>query len=124
MFKAKRKKELLAEIEEGFSDKEVYISRIVGMDILLALLEHGSSLRTIVIPPSVYAQTSDRVRSYLKKTRVSLEKGEDTAGRPLKYTKKDIKEIVKLKEEGIPIVEISKKLDIPRRTIYYLLKEK
>jgi len=124
VFKSKRKKELLAEIEEGFSDKEVYISRIVGMDILLALLEHGSSLKTIVVPPSVYAQTSDRVRSYLKEARVSLEKGEDTAGRPPKYTKKDIKEIVKLKEGGIPIVEISRKLDIPRRTIYYLLKEK
>lgn len=94
------------------------------MDILLALLEYGSDLKVIVVPPSVYAQTSDRVKSYLEKARVSLEKGEERAGRPVKYTKEDVRKIMNLKKQGIPIVEISRMLDIPRRTVYYLLESK
>ena len=94
------------------------------MDILSALLEHGKNLKVIVVPPSVYEQTSERVRSYLKEKRVSLEKGEAHAGRPHKYSEEDIKKIIVLKNQGTPIAQISKKLDIPRRTVYYLLEKR
>jgi hypothetical protein len=93
------------------------------MDILSTLLEHGKNLKVIVVPPSVYEQTSERVKSYLKDKRVSLEKGEARAGRPHKYSEEDIKKIIALKNQGTPIIQISKKLDIPRRTVYYLLEK-
>lgn len=124
MFTVKKKVELLSEIEEGFPDKEVYIPRIVGMEISSALLEYGENLRTIVVPPSVYAQTSGRVKRYLKDKKVSLEKGDERAGRPPKYTDNDVKEIIHMKNQGIPIAQISRELHIPRRTIYYLLGKK
>ncbi len=94
------------------------------MDILHTLKECGHNLKVIVVPPSVYAQTSERVKSHLEKVKVSLEKGGEPAGRPPKYTAQDVKEIVKLKKKGIPVVEIARILNIPRRTIYYLLQEK
>lgn len=122
MFKTRKKEELLTEIEEGFTDEKVYLSRIVGMDILLALKEHGENLKVIVVPPSVYGQTSERVKSHLEKVRVNLEKGNERAGRPPMYTGEDLKKIVQLKNKGFSIVEISRKLNIPRRTIYYLLE--
>jgi hypothetical protein len=115
---------LISEIEKGFSDKAVYIPRIVGMDILLALTDHGKNLRTIVVPPSIHPQISERVKSYLEKERISLEKGHRPVGRPPKYTEEDIKEIIRLKKENVPITKICKELNIPRRTIYYLLEEK
>ena len=124
MFTSKKKEELLSEIEEGFTDKEVYIPRIFGVDILLPLKEHGENLKVIVVPPSIYDSTSERVKSYLETKRVHLQKGSESAGRPPKYTDDDIKKIVKLKNQGIPITQIAKQLNIPRRTVYYLLEKK
>lgn len=123
MFKTRKKEGLLTEIEEGFTDEKVYLSRIVGMDILLALIEYGENLKVIVVPPSVYGQTSERVKSHLEKVRVNLEKGNERAGRPPMYTDENLKKIVQLKNKGVSIAEISRKLDIPRRTIYYLLEK-
>ena len=114
---------MLTEIEEGFSDKDVYVPRIVGMDILLALIDCGKNLKAIVVPPSVYEQTSERVKQYMKDRRISLEKGDERVGRPPKYKKEDVQEIFHLKNQGIPIAQISRKLHIPRRTIYYLLEK-
>lgn len=124
MFKTRKKRELLAEIEEGFTDEKVYLSRIVGMDILLALLEYGENLKVIAVPSSVYDQTSERVKSYIEKARVNFEKGSERVGRPPMYSDEDVQKIVKMRNKGVPIAEISRKLDIPRRTIYYLLEKK
>ncbi|MBU7014238.1 MAG: helix-turn-helix domain-containing protein [Theionarchaea archaeon] len=93
------------------------------MDVLLALLEHGENLKVVILPPSIFVQTSQRVRAYLEKARVSLQKGDIPVGRPPRYTEQDIKEISRLLKEGTPITEISRRLRIPRRTIYYLLEK-
>ncbi len=124
MFTSKKKRELLSEIEEGFSDKEVYIPRILGVDIIMALQEYGENLRVIVVPPSIYGSTSERVKSYLETVRIHLQKGSESAGRPPKYAADDIKKIVQLKNQGVPITQIAKQLNIPRRTVYYLLEKK
>ncbi|MBU7038234.1 MAG: helix-turn-helix domain-containing protein [Theionarchaea archaeon] len=114
---------MIAEIKEGFSERRVYVPRILGMDVLLALLEHGENLKVVILPPSIFVQTSQRVRAYLEKARVSLQKGDIPVGRPPRYTEQDIKEISRLLKEGTPITEISRRLRIPRRTIYYLLEK-
>lgn len=101
----------------------MYIPRILGTDILFSLIEHGENITTIVVPPSLYDLTSERVKMYMKKARISLEKGDSTPGRPPKYTDDDIQEIINLKENGMSVSKISKKLNIPRRTIYYLLEK-
>ena len=93
------------------------------MDILQALVDHGENLTTIVVPPSIYALTSERVKARLKEKRVFLEKGTNPAGRPPKYTEKDIKKIYQLKEKNVPVTQIARELNIPRRTVYYLLEK-
>ncbi|MBU7046390.1 MAG: helix-turn-helix domain-containing protein [Theionarchaea archaeon] len=35
-----------------------------------------------------------------------------------------MKRIVQLKNQGVPITQIAKQLNIPRRTVYYLLEKK
>lgn len=86
-------------------------------------MEHGENLTTIVVPPSIYALTSERVKARLTKEKIFLEKGKNPAGRPPKYTKKDIKKIIQLKEKNIPVTQIARELNIPRRTVYYLLEK-
>jgi hypothetical protein len=113
----------LDQISEGFSEREVYIPRILGIDILLALLEHGKNVKSIVLPPSIYIQTSQRVKAYAEKARVILKPGQQPVGRPPKYSPETIKKISQWKDQGMPIVQISQKLHIPRRTIYYLLRK-
>ncbi|MBU6996824.1 MAG: hypothetical protein HXS41_11245 [Theionarchaea archaeon] len=123
MFESRNKEELITEIKEGFTEREVYVPRILGMDVLLALLEHGENLRIIILPPSIFAQTSQRVRDYLERARVSLRKGDISVGRPSRYTEQDTREITRLLRERTPITEISRTLKIPRRTIYYLMEK-
>lgn len=122
MFNVRGKDELLAQIHEGFTEKEVYIPRILGIDILLALLEHGRNVKVIVLPPSIFALTSQRVRIYAEKARVILKQGEEPVGRPPKYDEDTIKKIWQLKNRGVPMIQISRDLKIPRRTLYYLLQ--
>jgi hypothetical protein len=124
VFTSRKKEELLSEIEDGFTDKEVYIPRILGVDIIMALQEHGENLKVIVVPSSIYNVTSERVKSYLETARIHLQKGSESAGRPPKYAKDDIKKIANLRNEGVPITQIAKQLNIPRRTVYYLLEKK
>ncbi|MFQ5891642.1 MAG: helix-turn-helix domain-containing protein [Candidatus Methanofastidiosia archaeon] len=122
-FRAQRKLELILEISQGFREEEVYIPHMLGADIILTLIEYGENLKTIYVPPSIYEQTSERVKILLQKARVSLESFGGGAGRPRKYSKEDLREIIKLKNRGFPITKISKELGIPRRTIYHLLKD-
>lgn len=94
------------------------------MDILMALKEEGRNLKVIMLPPSIYEQTSERVKSYLREnTKISLEKGKEPVGRPAKYSDQEVKKIIELRKRNISIVQISKELHIPRRTVYYLLNE-
>ncbi len=89
----------------------------------MALLEKRRNLKVIMVPPSIYEQTSERVKSYLKEnTRISLEKGKESAGRPTKYSDEEVKKIIQLRKQKISIVQISRDLHIPRRTVYHLLK--
>jgi hypothetical protein len=89
----------------------------------LALLEHGRNVKVVVLPPSIFTQTSQRVKTYAEKARVTLKKGEEPVGRPPKYTDETIKKIIQLKDKGVSMIQISKDLKIPRRTVYYLLEK-
>jgi hypothetical protein len=123
VFKAKRKEDMIAHIREGFDDTAVYITLRPCIDIVVELLENGPNLSTIYCPPSLYKLTSDRVRHALEKVGVSLESMGGGAGRPRVYSGNDVVEIRKLQKLGHSITRISKELGIPRRTIYYLLKD-
>ena len=123
VYKATKKAELIASIREGFSDKEVYIAIRPCIDVVVELLENGPNLATIYCPPSLYHLTSRRVMRALEKVGVGLSPLGGGAGRPKVYGKARVDEIRKLQSIGMTITRISEELDIPRRTIYHLLKE-
>ena len=117
------KTEVVREIEKGFDDDVVYLSIRPSIDVVVALLENDPNLSIILCPPSLYELTSKRVRHALKKVGVSLEKGSYTVGRPRKYTNRDVREMVALYDDGMPVSTISEELGIPRRTVYYYINK-
>ncbi len=122
-FKSTKKAELIGQIREGFSDKEVYIALRPCIDVVVELLENGPNLTTIYCPPSLHRLTSRRVTGALEKVGIALLPKGGGAGRPKVYGTDNISEIRKLKRIGMPITRIAEELDIPRRTIYHLLKD-
>ncbi len=122
-FKSTKKTELIGQIREGISEKEVYIALRPCIDIVVELLENGPNITTIYCPPSLFRLTSRRVTSALEKVGIALLPKGGGAGRPKVYGKDNISEIRKLKRIGMPITRIAEELEIPRRTIYHLLKD-
>jgi hypothetical protein len=117
------KGDVIDEIEQGFDDGVVYLSIRPSIDVVVALLENDPTIEIILCPPSLYDLTSERVKHALKKVGISLEKGSFTVGRPRKYTKREIEEMVGLYNAGMPVVTIAEELGIPRRTIYYYINK-
>lgn len=122
-FKSTKKAELIGQIREGFTEKEVYIALRPCIDVVVELLENGPNITTIYCPPSLHKLTSRRVTSALEKVGIELLPRGGGAGRPKVYGKGNVAEIKKLQRIGMPITRIAEELDIPRRTIYHLLKE-
>jgi hypothetical protein len=122
-FKSTKKSELIAHIREGFSEEEVYIALRPCIDVVVELLENGPNLEAIYCPPSLHRLTSRRVTAALEQVGIKLLPLGGGAGRPKVYGKDNISEIRKLQRIGMPITRIAEELDIPRRTIYHLLKE-
>ncbi len=122
-FRASNKEEIIRQIREGFIEEEVYVALRPSIDIVVELLENGPNLSCIYCPPSLYNLTSTRVKRALEKVGVLLNPLGGGAGRPRVYSEQDVKEIRKMQKIGVSITRVSKELEIPRRTIYYLLKE-
>jgi len=123
IIKFTNKEKVIKEIEKGFEDEVVYLSIRPSIDVIVALIENDPNIRTILCPPSLYELTSERVKNALKKVGISLQKGNFKAGRPVKYKKEDIEEMLRLYKAGVPVSRIREELGIPRRTIYYYLNK-
>jgi len=85
----------------------------------MELLDQHPDLKKISCPPSLYSRISPKYLEALNElgvTVVSIEK----KGRPKKYDKKDAHKIQYLLKSGITPREISERLDIPLKTVYYL----
>jgi len=123
ILKFTNKEKVIREIEKGIEDEVVYLSIRPSIDAIVALLENDPNIRIILCPPSLYDLTSTRVKNALKKVGISLERGSFKVGRPVKYNKRDIEEIFKLYNSGIPVSKIANELGIPRRTVYYYLNK-
>ncbi|MCK4327458.1 MAG: helix-turn-helix domain-containing protein [Candidatus Diapherotrites archaeon] len=123
MIQTRNKNELLREIGNLSAEtRELYINARPSMDIVMTIFESAPNLELLACPPSLLKQTSTRVFKTLDNKGVVIKHHEVGVGRPKKYNKKSIGKIMEMRNNGVPVKEIAKQMNIPLRTVYYHLK--
>jgi len=99
----------------------VHITKALSSVMIMDLIDKYPNLEEITCSPSVYNRTSKKYIEALSQLEIEVKK---------KYawgavSKSDNLEsyVAKLSNEGLTANEISKKLEIPLRRVYYLLKK-
>lgn len=98
---------------------EIYVNKPLSFSLIMELLDQHPDLKKISCPPSLYSRISPKYLKALNElgvTVVSIEK----KGRPKKYDEKYAHNIQHLLKSGTTPREISERLDIPLKTVYYL----
>lgn len=85
----------------------------------MELLEENPQLKRIKCPSSLYLRTSRKYLDALSKLGVEVEPVLKQ-GRPKKYGDLEVKLIEKMLKQGSSPQEISEKLKLPIKTVYYL----
>jgi hypothetical protein len=124
MIQTSSKEELLAEINNlDESTDSVYINARPSMHIVNTILSSAPNVREIMCPPSLLKQTSTKVLEVLGEKDIKLKHKAVRVGRPKKYTKEDVRKMVTMRRNGVPVKDIAKEMGVPLRTVYYYLKK-
>jgi len=124
--KARNNEELLRKIEERLNKDvtEVYINLRPTKIILVKILEKAPNVKTIGCPPSLYPKVSKKIIKALDQMGIKLVPMNHARGRPKKYDPSTLKLIEELVKKGKRPREISEELNIPLRTVYYLINRR
>ncbi|AHL22565.1 MULTISPECIES: DUF1699 family protein [Thermococcus] len=121
---AKTYDELLRKLSELDEDvTEVYVSLRPTKEVVVKILENAPNVKRISCPPSLYPKVSKRVIYALGQLGIELVPENRPRGRPRKYDEKTVKLVRELARKGVPMREISERLGIPLRTVYYMVNE-
>jgi len=122
---AKTYDELLRKLSELNEDvTEVYVSLRPTKEVVVKILENAPNVKRISCPPSLYPKVSKRVIYALGQLGIELVPEKRPRGRPKKYDEKTVKLVRELAERGVPMKEISSRLGIPLRTVYYMANKR
>lgn len=122
---AKTYDELLRKLSELDEDvTEVYVSLRPTKEVVVKILENAPNVKRISCPPSLYPKVSKRVIYALGQLGIELVPEKRPRGRPKKYDEKTVKLVRELAERGVPMKEISSRLGIPLRTVYYMANKR
>jgi len=99
---------------------EVYVSLRPTKEVVVKILENAPNVKRISCPPSLYPKVSKRVIYALGQLGIELVPEKRPRGRPRKYDEKTVKLVRELAKKGVPMREISERLGIPLRTVYYM----
>lgn len=108
----------LSELDEDVT--EVYVSLRPTKEVVVKILENAPNVKRISCPPSLYPKVSKRVIYALGQLGIELVPEKRPRGRPRKYDEKTVKLVRELAKKGVPMREISERLGIPLRTVYYM----
>lgn len=100
-------------------DQEVYVNRALSSQVIMELLDKYPNLKKIKCPQSLYVRTSKKYLKALEELGIEVEPVLKR-GRPRKYGDDEAVLIHNLLEEGYSPKDISEKLDIPIKSVYYL----
>ncbi|ASJ09309.1 DNA-binding protein [Thermococcus siculi] len=122
--KARNNEELIRKLERVLSDDvtEVYVNLRPTKEILVRILERAPNVRKISCPPSLYPKVSKKVIAALAQMGIDLVPEGYPRGRPRKYDEKTVRQVRELLMRGVPAKEISTRMGIPLRTVYYMME--
>ncbi|AFL96114.1 hypothetical protein CL1_1919 [Thermococcus cleftensis] len=123
--KARNNAELIRKLNEALNEEvtEVYINLRPTKEILVRILERAPNVRKISCPPSLYPKVSKKIISALSQMGIELVPEGYPRGRPRKYDEETIRRVRELVKVGVPAKEISARMGIPLRTVYYLVEQ-
>jgi hypothetical protein len=122
--KARNNAELLRKLNDVLNEDvtEVYINLRPTKEILVHILERAPNVRKVSCPPSLYPKVSKKIIHALSQMGIQLVPEGYPRGRPRKYDEKTVLAVMRLTEQGVPPKEISSRMGIPLRTVYYMLE--
>ncbi len=103
--------------------EEVYVARRISRTLAARLLQEHPDLKRILVPRSLYEQTSKRIIAALRKVGVEVLPTGRGRGRPRKYGDDVVAKVMEMKKRGATVREIAEKTGIPVRTVYYILRQ-
>ncbi|WP_461866845.1 DUF1699 family protein [Thermococcus sp.] len=121
--KARNNEELLRKIDQLLDEEvtEVYVNLRPTKEILVRILENAPNVRVIGCPPSLYPKVSKKAIHALSQMGIKLIPVAYSRGRPKKYDEKTLVLIRRMVKQGKKPKEISRELNIPLRTLYYMI---
>jgi hypothetical protein len=122
--KARNNEELIRKLSERLNEEvtEVYVNLRPTKEILVRILERAPNVRRISCPPSLYPKVSKKVIAALAQMGIELVPEGYPRGRPRKYDEETVRQVIELLRRGLPAKEISTRMGIPLRTVYYMMK--
>jgi hypothetical protein len=102
-----------------FLTKEVYVNEQLSSRRIMEVLDSNPDLEKIMCPISIYTRISKKYMDALDELGIELEPVQ-RRGRPKKYSPSDATQIQKMLDKGESPKEISQKLNLPVKTVYYL----
>lgn len=123
-FKAMRRGTLLKEIEDklNIDTREVALHVRPSVWLVVSMLNVAPNLRTLYLPRSLRDETSKFILTALRRIGVEVKELDRPRGRPRTRRGEVVDEVRRLGGEGVPAREISRRMSIPLRTVYYYLK--
>ena len=122
--KARNNEELIRKLSERLNEDvtEVYVNLRPTKEILVRILERAPNVRKISCPPSLYPKVSKKVIAALAQMGIELVPEGYPRGRPRKYDERTVRQVRELLMKGVPAKEISSRMGIPLRTVYYMME--
>jgi hypothetical protein len=99
--------------------EEVYVNEQLSSRRIMEVLDSNPELKKITCPMSIYSRISKKYIEALTELGIEVEPVLKR-GRPKKYNASDATTIQKMLDNGESPKEISKKLNLPVKTVYYL----
>ncbi|MGC9516284.1 MAG: helix-turn-helix domain-containing protein [Methanomicrobiales archaeon] len=100
-------------------DEIVYVDEQLSSRVIMELLDKHPNVKIIQCPPSLYKRTSKKYLDALQELGIEVETVE-RKGRPPKYKEDDAERVKDLLKRGYSPKDISKNLEIPLKSVYYL----
>jgi hypothetical protein len=107
----------------GTLDEIIYVNQQLSSKVIMELLDKHPNVKKIQCPPSLYQRTSKKYLDALQQLGIQVEAVEKK-GRPPKYKEEDTQKVQDMIKKGFSPKDISEKLGIPSKSVYYLKKTK
>lgn len=102
--------------------RKVFIVRFLSENLVKSLLNRCPRLDLVILTRTARKNTSKEALTLLKKNKVGISVDYFKAGRPVKLSRKQVAEILKLREQGFTYRELASKFGVGASTICRIFK--